>query len=52
MCVEDLRMDSGKKVHKLFCCYITYLTAATSFSEDIPYRTITFLQKKLAGPGF
>lgn len=52
MGVEDLCTNSGKKVHKLFCGFITYLTATTSFSEDTPYGTITFLQMKLAGPSF
>lgn len=28
------------------------LTAATSFSDDTPHGTITFLQMKLAGPSF
>lgn len=50
MGVEDLHTNSGKKVHKLFCGFVTYVTAATGFSEDTPYGTITFLQMKLAGP--
>lgn len=50
MGVEDLRTNSNKKVHKLFCGLILYLTAATSFSEDIHYGTITFVQIKLVGP--
>jgi len=52
MGVEDLCTKTGRNAHKLFRGFITYVIAATSFSEDTRYRTITFLHIKLAGPSF